>query len=60
MNKDSSTEQKMRQAYSFEKETFEVAVEGVQRRFCPRESGRSIHEDGSRTEKAREPRVESH
>ena len=59
MDKD-STEQKTWQVYSFGKiNVFRLHLNESRDGFCQRGRGRSFHVDGPKTEKAREPTVES-
>ena len=60
MDEDSSTEQKTWQVCSFGKRNvFRLHLNESREGFCQRERGRSFHVDGLKTEKVREPRVES-
>ena len=60
MDKDISTEQKTWQVYSFGKRNvFRLDLNESREGFCWRGRGRSFHADGPKTEKAREPTVES-
>ena len=60
MDKDISTEQKTWQVYNFGKRNvFRLDLNESREGFCWRGRGRSFHVDGPKTEKAREPTVES-
>ena len=60
MDEDSSTKQKTRQVYSFGKRNvFKLHLNESRESFCRRGRGRSLHVEGSKTEKAREPTMES-
>ena len=60
MDKDRSTEQKTWQVYNFwKRNVFRLDLNESRKGFCCRGRGRSFHVDGPRTEKAREPTVES-
>ena len=62
MDGDSSTDQKtwQVQVYSFgKKECFRLYLNESRQNYCRRGRGRSFHVDGPKTEKAREPTVES-
>ena len=60
MDEDSSTQQKEWQVYSFGKRNvFRLHLNESREGFCRRERGRSFHVDGQKTEKAREPTMES-
>ena len=60
MDKDSSTEQKTWQVYSFGKRhVFRLRLNESRKGFGQRGRGRSFHVDGPKTEKAQEPTVES-
>ena len=60
MNEDGNREQKTWQVYSFGKRhVFRLHLHESREGFCQRGRGRSFHVDGPKTEKAREPTVES-
>ena len=60
MDEDSSTEQKTWRVYSFWKiNVFRLHLNESREGFYRRGRGRSLHIDGPKTEKAREPTVES-
>ena len=60
MDKDISTEQKTWLVYNFGKRNvFRLDLNESREGFCRRVRGRSFHVDGPKTEKAREPIVES-
>ena len=60
MDEDSSLEQKTWQIYSFGKRNiFRLHLNEFREGFCQRGRGRSFHVDGLKTEKVREPAVES-
>ena len=60
MDQNSNTEQKTWQVYSLGKiNVFRLGMNESREGFCRRGRGRSFHVDGPKTEKAREPTVES-
>ena len=60
MDKDNSTEQKTWQVYNFVKRNvFRLDLNESREGFCRRGRGRTFHVEGPKTEKAREPTVES-
>ena len=60
MDKDISTKEKKWQVYNFGKRNvFRLNLNESSDGFCRRGRGRSFHVDGPKTEKAREPTVDS-